>query len=102
MMQSIQKNQLPTNSSEKSPSIWVNSPTIKSSYFVIYRVPAGQTVYVEAAENDRLKIGVVYYISDDFERLQQWNGFWLPNLAFLYYVLAKVTVVVPTCDMVQW
>ena len=44
----------------------VNATIIKSSYFGKYRVPAGQTVYVEAAENDKLKIGVVYYIPDDF------------------------------------
>ena len=75
---------------------------MKSSYFGKYRVPAGQTVYVEAAENDRLKIGVVYYIPDDFEVIT-----WV--ISFLVYffrqkvhlkpILVAIIMVITICGV---
>ena len=40
----------------------------------IYRVPAGQSLQVEAGESEKIKIGVVYYIPTDFEIVTGFNS----------------------------
>lgn len=42
----------------------MNNPNFKvySTYFMFTRVPAGQTVQVEAAAGDAVKVGICFFI----------------------------------------